>query len=189
MATFIRPEAVPTPLEDNALIDAMQATVVGCTGLPGELVRPRDQPEPPNLPDFSLNWASLGLSVTDSDVFAYIRQIDDENIELEHDQEITLLAIFYGTQAQSYVGLLRDGLQIEQNRFPLGALGVKLVSTGRERHIPALLKEIWQQRYDLPVVWRRRVRRVYKSASVIGANIGLDNEYYITPIIVRPPTP
>jgi hypothetical protein len=63
------------------------------------------------------------------------------------------------------------------------------MSTGRERHIPSLLKEIWQQRYDLPVVWRRRVRRVYKSASVIGVSLGLDNEHYITPIVVSPPTP
>ncbi|UNA00774.1 hypothetical protein ZHS_18 [Edwardsiella phage vB_EpM_ZHS] len=189
MATFIRPEAVPNPLEDDALIDAMQATVVGVTGLDPTLVRPRNQPAPPNLPDFSLNWASLGLTVTDSDSYAFVRQVNDTDMELEHDQEITLLAIFYGSSAQSYVGLLRDGLQIEQNRWALGALGVKLVSTGRERHIPSLLKEIWQQRYDLPVVWRRRVRRVYKSASVIGVSLGLDNEHYITPIVVSPPTP
>jgi len=191
MATipFVLPDALPSVLSDDALVDVIQETVVGITGLDPKLVRPSAQPNPPNLPDFSINWVALLVNVTDADTFAFIRQINEEEIELERDQEINLLASFYGPQAQNVCGVFKDGLQIEQNRFALGRSGIKLINTARERHLPSLVKEVYQQRYDLPVLMRRRIRRVYQSASINSAMLGLDNEYYITPITVNPPTP
>jgi hypothetical protein len=191
MATvpFVLPEALPAILEDDVLVDVIQETVVGITGLLPTLVRPSAQPNPPLLPDFSVNWVALLINTSDADAFAFIRQVNETDIELERDQEINLLASFYGPNSQRVCGIFKDGLQIEQNRFALGREGIKLVNTARERHLPSLVKEVYQQRYDLPVLLRRRIRRVYKSASINSAGIGLDNEHYITPIIVSPPTP
>lgn len=191
MATipFVLPQATPAVLTDTALTDVIQETVVGITGLPGINVRPGDQLTPANLPDFTVNWASLQINTADADAFAFIRQVSDTEIELERDQEIKLLASFYGPLASSYCGIFKDGLQIEQNRFALGREGIKLVNTARERYLPSLVKEVYQQRFDLPVVLRRRIRRVYLSASINSAGLGLDNEYYVTPITVTPPTP
>src|SRR5262249_35203430 len=93
---YLLPDPTPAVLEDDALIAAFQGMVAGITGVPGKLVRPRWQPEPPNQPDFQTNWIAMGISATDSDKFAYVRQIDDEHMEVQRDQWLTLLLSFYG---------------------------------------------------------------------------------------------
>ena len=46
---FLLASSVNGDLNDNALIDFLQTVVVGITGFPGAMVRPR-QAEPPNIP-------------------------------------------------------------------------------------------------------------------------------------------
>ena len=47
---FLSPLSTPAPLEDQALADFFQQYVAGITGIAGNLVRPRWQAEPPNIP-------------------------------------------------------------------------------------------------------------------------------------------
>lgn len=190
MATqFILPNPLPAPLEDNALVDAIQATVAGVTGLSGKLVRPRWQPEPPNMPDYSIDWCAVGPTEYNDDVYVYEEQVNATTRAVERSQEFITLASFYGPHCQSFMGRLKDGIMLEANRFALGALGVKLKEVQRSREVPALFKEIWVRRIDLPIVWTRRIRREYTLNQIEVANIDLDNEFYITPITIQPPSP
>lgn len=187
--TYILPEASPTPAMDDELEDILQLAFRGITGLPAKLVRPRVQPEPANMPDFASSWASFGVTDTESDLLAFIRQVDDTTQELQRDQQFTALASFYGPGAQGYLERFRDGIQIQQNREELGSHGIKLVEVGKPRRLPALVKGLWLDRRDVAVVLRRRYTRLYRVASIDSASLGLDNEFYVTPILVTPPTP
>lgn len=186
---YVLPTPLPAVIEDLDLDRIFQANLVGITGLPGRLVRPRWQPEPPNQPDFTENWAALGVTATEADTFAFIRQVDAATVELERDQFITVLVSFYGPASGNYLGLYRDGLSVQLNRLSLTEAGIKLIEVGKARQLPALLKEKWMKRQDIQVEFARRIRRLYTLASINTLDMGLDNEYYITPIIVNPPTP
>lgn len=186
---YILPEAMPAPPMDDELEDILQRAFVGITGMDATLVRPRFQPEPANMPDFSQTWASFGVTETESDLLAFLRQVDDGVQELQRDQQFTALASFYGPLAQTQLERFRDGVQVQQNREELGSYGIKLVEVGRPRRLPALVKGQWQDRRDVAVVLRRRYSRLYRVAAIQSAGLGLDNEFYVTPITVNPPTP
>lgn len=189
MATYVLPDALPAVSDDDALDDALQAAVVGTTGLPGQLVRPRWQPEPPNMPDFSVDWCAIGVTGTREGKYLYEEQLTETKRLVERDQWLTVLASFYGPNSGRHCGVFRDGIQLWENREALLALEIKLQETGEARQVPALFKERWVRRRDLPVTLVRRVRRVYTLSSVNGAWLGLDNEHYVTPIVVNPPSP
>lgn len=184
--TYVLPESLPAPAMDRELDAILQRAFVGITGMQGKLVRPRWQPEPPNLPDFSLTWAAFGVTDTDSDLLAFVRQVDDATQELQRDQWFTTMASFYGAEGQQRAELWRDGIQLQQNREELRSFGIKLTEVGKVRRVPALVKGVWQDRRDVSVVMRRRYTRLYRVASVADATVGLDNEYYVTPINVTP---
>lgn len=186
---YILPDALPAVLADNALEDLMQGVLAGVTGIAGNMVRPRWQPEPPNQPDFSENWCAFGITVLPADKYVYLRMIDEDTVELECSEELDVLVSFYGPLCQTYASRWRDGLQIQQNRAALSAQKVKLVTVGDQRQVPALFKQLWTKRIDIPTRFRRWVTRRYSQAAIASATVGLDNELYITPIVVNPPTP
>ncbi len=184
---FVRPAALPSPEEGNDLEDLFAATLVGVTGLDENLVRPSWQPEPPNMPDFDVDWCAFRVTVFPADRFVFLRQVDDENVELQCSEELAVLVSFYGPGCQRAAGEWRDGLAIDLNRAELGASNIKLVETGDQRQVPALLKQVWTKRVDVPSRWRRWVVRRYQVNSIESLGAGLDNELYITPITVSPP--
>lgn len=186
---YVAPITPPDPLEGNALENAFQALVAGITGLDPTLVRPRWQPEPVNMPDFSQTWAAVGITETSSDRFVYTKQIDRDTEQLERDQVLTVMFSFYGPDAQYMLERFQDGIAIERNRADLRTVGIKLTEIKDPRQLPALLKEKWQKRLDVEGIFRRRIIRLYAQQAVDGAGLGLDNEFYVTPIIVSNPTP
>lgn len=193
--TYLAPGASPAPIYDDALVDVFQINVVGITGIPGNLVRPRWQPEPPNQPDFNVNWAALGVTVADGDRFAYKAHDPAGNgglgaDYLEKDERIDVMLSFYGPNALGNAKRYEDGLQIDRNRDDLLAYGIKLKEVLASRNIPALLKNKWVTRVDVPVIFMRRIRRVYGVPTVVGIpNGSLNNEQYVTQLVVTPPAP
>lgn len=161
----------PQPLEGKALNVFLQRWVVGIVGLDGRWVRPRWQAEPPNLPDADQNWMAIGVTTFSSDDFAYVRHnpAGDGADELQRQQRFELLVSAYGPQADSYIELLRDGIQIAQNREPLQLAGMGVVLTGEVIRAPALVKNLWQDRLDMRITMTRQINRKYPVLNILSA--------------------
>lgn len=183
-AGFLSP--VSSDLYDDALDNIFQAAVVGITQIPGALVRPRWQPEPPNQPDFTVNWCAFGIVRREADVMSY-ESASSASVTVDRDETMYVLHSFYGPLASTYCELFRDGLEVTQNRDTLAAAGVYLASVQEAVVLPALLQNKWVKRVDTTVVYRRRTSRTFQIDLLSGAQIGLYNEHYVTPITVQHP--
>jgi len=156
-------------MEGQTLNRFLNEVMVGLTGLPGKMVRPRWQPEPANVPGLNENWLAFGVMRKIPDTYAVeLHYCDNELIppgrgydELQRHETFEILLSFYGPDADSNVEIFRDGLQIAQNRevFQNNAMG--LVETGEALTIPALVKERWYYRVDITMIMRRQIRRIY----------------------------
>lgn len=164
------PAPAPQPLEGQPLTDFLQQVVAGVTGMPGPSVLPRWQAEPPTVPATFTAWAAVGITRRQADTFAYVVHDspggnDPGHDELQRDELIHLLCSFYDTgsggQADNNAALLRDGLQIEQNRAILKANNIGLVSVEDAVILPTLMKQRWLYRVDHNIVLRARIQRFY----------------------------
>lgn len=186
---YLTPDAAPAPLEDDALDTFLHDLFVGVTGLPGDMMRPRWQEEPPTQPKRGTDWMAFGVMDEDPDTYAATFHNADASSETQRHENIDILVSSYGPHARANLKLLRDGLQVEQNRAVLSANAMGLVETGRIVTAPSIVKDLWQKRFDMTVKIRRQDRRVYQVRSINSAGIGLDTEVMKTTINVNPPAP
>jgi hypothetical protein len=159
-------------LEGPALEDYIQQFVAGVAGLDGTLVRPRYQPEPPNLPDFSVTWCAVGI-VRKRPIGVYGATIHDP-VNDGHDlvqrhEDIDVLASFYGPQCDYYAANLHSGLMIWQNKSALAAVGMAFVEIGEGTRAPEFIKNQWLDRIDKPLWLRRIIQRVYPVLNILEA--------------------
>lgn len=146
----------PLPPEDNALDDIIQAIVVGVTGLPGTLVRPRWQPVPPPQPEATADWCAIGVIEEDPQTLrAMITHDGADNGGLGSDtlqvnDQIEILASFYGPNARSFALLLRNGLMVPQNREAMELENLRLYDMpSPARFVPETVNQITVRRVDV----------------------------------------
>jgi hypothetical protein len=183
-AGYLSPSSLPA--EDDTLDDVVHDAIVGITGITGDLVRPRWQPEPPTQPDFSVDWIAFGLTRSEEDVFTY-DSTDGTTYTVQRDEMLYFLVSAYGPNAGRTRKVLSDGLAVNQNRDALYSNGLALVEVQEMTKVPALFKEKWVYRVDSVVVFRRRTRTVYPVVTITSGQMGLNNELYVTPINVTHP--
>lgn len=180
---FPQPPDANTPLlEGAALVAAIQAWVVGLSGLGGALVRPAFQEEPGDIPSEGDVWIALRLAATTGDRFPYIEH-DGEGAgadRLTRNEDIECLLSCYDLGitglADRTARLVRDGMSVPQNREAILPIMVKEV--GDMVAVPSLLKSRWLYRVDLPFRLRRAYTRAYGILSLQG---------FVTRIIVQDP--
>lgn len=188
MATYLKPST--GPIYDAELEDVFQALVVGLTGLPGNMVRPRWQRDPPNAPSVSTDWAAIGLVLGAKQWDDY--QLWDQALPgyvVEGSEELRLTASFYGPSGERLLRQFDNGLQVDFNRHTLDLLKIKYKGATAPVHLPALLKEQWGQRVDAIYTFSRWCRRVYPVGYIERANISIDNERFVEYITLVPPSP
>lgn len=192
---YIVPVA-PAPLDDAALEDLFHDVIQGLLGFTdGKLIRPRFQPNPPNMPGFDEDWVSFSITPERRDFSPYLRHTPEDNdgagsTTSEQDQRFTMLLSFYGPNAGMYQGLFEDGIKIEQNREALDAAGIAWQGNGDSFRLPALMKERWVNRLDQRAYFSRRIIRTYPVLSLASASVrSLDNEQYLTDIDIQPNQP
>ncbi len=183
---YLTPTVSPAPLEDELLANFIQEWVVGITGLAGQYVRPRWQAEPPNIPQSSVNWAAVGIVNRESDMYAVEQHLAGGTSQIKRHEVMNILASFYGPAADSYAHLLREGMQLAQNREVLTKNNMGLVNSGEATTVPELVKERWLYRVDLPFSIRRQIIRTYSVLNLNSATIQLNNEQSVTNINVVP---
>jgi len=144
------------PLEDGAFDAVLQGFVVGVTALAGNLVRPRWQPIPPPTPDPTVNWCAIGVVVEDpAEGKGFITHDGSDNGGLGSDtlqvnDEVEVLASFYGPAARSYANLMRGGMMVPQNREGLQLQGYKLCCMpSRARFVPEIVNQQTYRRVDV----------------------------------------
>lgn len=166
--------ASPAPLEGQSLNEFVQPIIAAITGLPGNLVRPAFQAEPPTVADGGVAWAAFRYTSRASDTFPQITHDGiNEQDQLHRHEEVSVLVSFYdlgtGGKADYYAALLRDGLAIPQNlqKFQLNGMG--FISCENMVAVPVLLKQRWMYRVDLPFSFRREIIRYYASQNITKA--------------------
>ena len=168
---FIPPASSSAQLVDAALDALLQQLVVGITGLPGNMVRPRWQPVVPKQPDPSTDWCAIGVMDIEADDFPSETHVSTGNgSDTQSDHEtITVMASFYGPNAMGHAKTLRSGLYVVQNTDTLEANGMALRETKRIVQSADLLNEQWVRRYDLTVVLRRNSIYSYPILNLLSA--------------------
>lgn len=172
VAGYLRPTTPPSPLEDDALEDFLGDVVAAITDLDrANLVRPRWQEDPPNLPERTVTWAAVGVIAFDPDTnAAKMTAADGLSTDLIRHETLTILVSFYGPLSGTLAGEFRDGIQVDQNQSELAAAGFALVETRGPTAAPELIKEKWLSRSDITWIARREVRRNYPVLSLLSAH-------------------
>ena len=192
------------PSEDAALDAILQGLVVGVTGLPGPLVRPRWQPIPPQQPASTTDWCAIGVVDEDPEPTVAISHIGRDTSGNNPNgysksiswMTITVLASFYGPNARGNAALLRDGLVIAQNRESLFGLDIALVERpGKATFVPEIINEQTIRRVDIDMRFRRAITRTWAIDDLLDAQMQIETDHpaadqsFITPSSTNPPEP
>lgn len=175
---YLSPAVASPPLADADLDAILQKAVVGVTGLPGSLVRPRWQPGNPKHPEPGTNWCAIGVGailVDDSPAIEHAAAGQGSDRYTRHE-EFEVLATFYGPEGQRNALRMRDGLAMPQNMEALKRDGVAFIEAYAIRPVPELLSQQWVRRYDLLMRFRRDVRREYAVLNLLGAQVDVADD-------------
>lgn len=170
---YLAPATAPFT-DDLALDLVLQAWVVGLTLLPGNLVRPRWQPNEPPMPDQSTDWAAVGVlsSNRDDGVWFGHNPLNAGGLgdsTMQRHQSFDALLTCYGPSALHYGSLFADGAQIGQNRDVLAANGIMLTQTGPVQIVPEIINQIWVRRADVHFTFNQQVTRIYPIRTLLTA--------------------
>lgn len=187
---YLQPTNTATaPLEGDALFDFIQAWIVGITGLPGQYVRPRWQPDPPNIPQTGTDWAAFGITnrvvqLANAELHYKAVGLTPGYDEIRNHEELTVTVSFYGQNADNYAALLREGMGLAQNREPLFVQNMAVVDWGSVVAVPELIKEKWLYRVDFEFRLRRQIVRDYAVLDLASGVVQVNNEHYVETINV-----
>jgi len=170
-----------------ALRRFLQGLIAGITGLPGTMVRPRWQRNPVRMPGFTENWCAFTIGTRTPDANAFHEQTDDLTAKVVRHEALTLPCSFYGPDGASYAELLRDGLELGQNREVLLIAAMGFVECGPLLHLPELHNEEWYDRYDMEVFINREIGKQYDILCFTGAIGAIITETLSLPFEVSQP--
>jgi len=150
----------------------LQQWTAGLIGIDSELVRPRWQGEPPNIPPEGTDWCAIGV-VEYEEVFGrtVIDQTDTNN-RLVGYEVLTILSSFYGPKSDYYAALFGENTLQPQNKEQFKKVGMAVVGIGKKTNTNELIKQRWMKRVD----YRFRVNRVIDNTYPIMAidSVGID---------------
>lgn len=158
-----------TPTQPISLEQFIQTVLVGISGLPQEYVRPKNQPNPPKMPDIQVNWMAFGMIQSQPDSNSYLEMDINGVYHSQRHETLRVLCSLYGPNALDYADIIRDGFQIPQNRDALLAMDMGFVEVGQIIPVPDLVNERWVRRYEMEVILRRQINRTYSVQSLLSA--------------------
>lgn len=153
--------------------DVFAALVQALTGLSENRVRPRWQPKPPKAPGPEVDWCAVGIVRRSAPPVSEVRRVrlpdGTESSRVETHELLEVLASFYGPQADELALALREGLQVEENRYPLREANMAYVQAGPLTHVPELVNMKFVYRVDLPLTFRRGPAHMERSTPPEGS--------------------
>ena len=168
---------VTPPQEGVALRRFIGELLAGVTGLPGELVRPIWQDNPPPLPEHGTTWLAYGITARRVEAGEpwQAEMADGSGAALRRHEMLDVQLTAYG-EAEALLASLRDGLDVAQNREQLFLAAVAVVDFGAIIHAPELINERWWNRADSTLTLRREVRREYPILTFAAAEGGITGQ-------------
>lgn len=170
MTTYLQPTSTQGFPGGLSLTQFIQTVMVGISGLPGQMVRPKWQVAPPKNPDIDVNWMAIGIDIAAPDANAFIGVNDASQTIMQRHETLDIGCSIYGPDALEIYGLLRDGFQIPQNLIELRYANMGFVEILPARKIPDLVNERFVDRIQTSVFLRREIQRVYPIPTLLSAN-------------------
>ncbi len=197
---YLVPSSTP-PLEDVALDAFLQGAVVGMTGLPNTMVRPRWQPTPPKELEASTDWCAIGIISDTPEFSAYTRHFRGEttnpndpdgqgyDLQIRHET-LEIMATFYGPNSRGNANQFRAGLEVLQNRESFFLQNMNFVSSDcKMLNVSELVNERWFRRIDLTFYVKREIDRTYPVLNILSAPITIDTDTEDTISVSAGPNP
>lgn len=161
----------PTSLPDDLTFEQfIQQVFVGVSGLPGNMVRPSWQINPPKQPDVDVNWLALHVVDDDSDTNAYTGVKPNGDNVFQRMEQIEVQCSFYGPAGYDLCKSVRDSFQIPQNMEGLKSAGMAFAYTEKMNRIPDLVNERWVDRWTMSVFLRREILRTYRILNLVSVS-------------------
>lgn len=154
----------------SELEDLFGRVIQGITGLPGNLVRPKYQNDPPTLPQFDVDWCAFNVYVEPVLFNAYKTLEDDLVYTIQGTEVLQVTVSFYGPHFQEVERSWRDGMQLAQNRDELTAADIGFVSFADPVTVPMLMKQKWAKHIDIRGTFHRWAVRTYKVRTLLSAD-------------------
>lgn len=190
------------PPEDDAFDAVIQALVVGITAIPGNLVRPRWQPVALAQPEANINWCAVG--VTEEDPQEGRPAITHDGAAsgglgadtLQVNDEVEILASFYGPNARQFANLFRDGLMLPQNRealeFPPPGGNAQQIYRiiqipSPARFVPELVNQKTVRRVDVSFRIRRANITVWPVENILSVEVDLTTDRFAETSVIPLP--
>jgi len=146
--------------------------VVGVSGLPDDMVRPRWQPEAPLVPKASENWAAIGVVRFNGERGGpELRHYSDDpgySVLTQFDYPV-VATTFYGPDCEGYARQFKDGLSIAQNWEQAYARGLNLYEMADILLFGELINNVWYRRAELELTFRQTVARRYEIQNILRA--------------------
>ncbi len=161
------PTATNVPPRKLSLTQFLQTVFVGLSNLPGDLVRPTWQLEPPEQPQVATNWMAFGITSNNPEFNAYIESQADTSVIFKRQSHLEVSVIVYGPQAQEITQLIQDGFQLDQNCASLRTALMGFTEVSAATHVPELFNGLWYNRYQFTVSLTAMVQRTYPVLSFV----------------------
>lgn len=158
--------------------DIIHDALVGITGLPKDMVRPKWPKEEVSIPEAGVNWCAFGIPERGDSTLpgtTHYGAEDGYNVVAVHEP-FAVLASFYGDDAYVYANKLRVGIALAQNREQLYLHGIALEDCGPGIHIPEVVGQVWNDRWDVRLVFRRCVANAYAVLNLKTISTSVQND-------------
>ena len=197
---YLVPSSAP-PIEDIALDAFLQGAVVGMTGLPGPMVRPRWQTPSPKQPEATVDWCGVGIISETPEYSAYTRHWRGEPSnpndpagqgydEQRRHEVLEVMASFYGPNSRGNANMFRAGLAVDQNRESFFLQNMNIVASDcKIINTSELINEVWFRRVDLTFCVGREIDRTYPVLNILSAPITIEGDTGNTDALIAGPNP
>ena len=197
---FLTPTAT-TLVEDDDFDNILQGLVVGITGLPSYLVRPRWQIVPPASPSATTNWCAIGVmeetfepyeqsmhySITPSEA-SPPDPTGDGYTESWENVRVQVLVSFYGPNARGYGAAFIRGLKTPQNREYLYQYHAQIVSAPKTLMVMSEFdNEQWIQRRDCTLIINVRIASIWTIQNLLQAQATINTDDGGQETVITPP--
>lgn len=152
------------------LTQFIQTVLVGISGVPGDLCRPKWQTEPPKQPDIFVTWMGFAIEVAAPDANSYLGSMSGTQLGSQRHENLEVSVSVYGPNALEIYGVLRDGFQIPQNRIALFNANMGFTEISPARTIPDLVNQRWVGRVESSIFLRREIQRTYGVPTILSAS-------------------